>query len=207
MDCCRDPVSGILPAEPAFTLPASFSLAPAHSVQGFVVMAAAWGDKAFERPISEDDEKAKLGVLTNHLIAGLNDPAAADDEGNITSDTLSHYLKIKMSGEVIPQKPEFFCPTDEIILNVIDLPTVTVRIMAPAGLTGELVLRDGSFNEIDRRQADQLINTPAAWELSLTRNRVYMVDHTSDGQSVSSTATLDLRNVESPFDFTFANTH
>lgn len=207
MDCCRDPVSGITPAAPAFTLPAGFGFGPCHPVQDFVVMAADWGSKAFERPISAEEEKSRLGVLTNHLITGLSDPAAADAGGRITSETLRTYLTGKISNG---QTPNFIPPSrSEIVFKTLpaaQLPKVTVRILAPADLTGDLILRDGFFQELGRQPAGKLTGTDPPWQLSLERSQVYLIEHVASGQSAGNVLPLDLRNVDLPtHEFHFIN--
>lgn len=213
MDCCRDPVSGITPAAPAFTLPKDFEFGPCHPVQGFVVMAADWGSKAFEGPITPTNQK-RLSVLTNTLINGLNDPAAADADGRITSETLRKYLVKKMAETEeetgIIQKPEFSPSRDEIVFKtfpVAQLPPVMVRIMAPAGLTGDLVLQDGFFREIGRKPANKLTAADDPWELSLERNQMYLVKHVASGESAGTELTLDLRTVPSTHEIHFTTPH
>ena len=205
MDCCRDPVSGITPAEPAFNVPPAFTFGPCHPVEDFVIMAADWGSKALERRVSEAEEMSRLGVLTTHLIEGLQNPAAADADGRITSETLRQYLIGKMTNG---QKPNFIAPSRrEIVFRTIptvQMPTTAVRILAPAHLPGHLVLSDGEFNEIDRRPANQLTPADAAWMVNL-KKQLYSLAHVVNGQLVREVA-LNPRNLTSPH-VTFPNIH
>lgn len=208
MDCCRDPVGGITPAGPALSVPLSFpARGPCDPVIDFVVMAADWGRKALERTLTDDEQTNRLGVLTSHFVRGLTNGEAADGEGRITSQTLQKYLSSKMNGD---QTPNFIGPSrGEILFATIpkqQIPTVEVRLLAPAGLTGHLILSDGSFNEIARPSADQLTTAHVAWTGTLERNRIYILEHIVNGQKVGSPIPLDLRTVNSPYDFTFANT-
>ncbi len=213
IDCCRDPVSGITPAAPAFTLPAEFGFGPCHPVQDFVVMAADWGSKAFERPISVEEEEGRLGVLTSHLIAGLSNPAAADADGRITSETLRKYVFEKMSETQektgVSQIPNFIPPSrSEIVFKtfpVAQLPRVMVRILAPANLTGDLILRDGFFRELSRQPASKLTAADAPWQLSLERSQMYVIEHVANGESAGNVLPLDLRNAPPTHEFHFSN--
>lgn len=214
LDCCRDAVSGVTPADPAITQPIEFG--PEHPVEDFVIMASDWGQKAFERTFTEAEVRSRLGVLTRTLLEGLNDPAAANDEGQITSETLRLYVIKRMAAISIKtgvaQNPEFKRPSNkEIVFRTLppdQINKVKVRILAPSGPghDGNIVLRDGgSFDTIISQRAARLltINDPP-WSEMLERN-VYLVQHIHTGQSMGPIMSLDLRDKNSPYDFEFTN--
>jgi hypothetical protein len=59
------------------------------------------------------------------------------------------------------------------------LERVNVRIVAPPGLGGDLVLLDSFRNEILRQQAAAAV-APGGWDVTLIRNRWYEVRHVPD---------------------------
>lgn len=209
LDCCRDPAQGVESAKPAITPPNANQFGPCHPVEDFTVMASDWGEKAFERPFTDAELTGRFGVLTDTLLKGLNDPAAANANGEITSDTLRLYVIERMAQIAkttgIPQEPNFGRPSKrEIVFKTLPVPNVAVRLLAPAGHAGDLVLRDASFGELDRRPAGQLTRDDPPWVTNLPKDR-YLVQYLPAGQSVGPVTPLDLRNAASPHDVNFTN--
>ena len=71
---------------------------------------------------------------------------------------------------------------------------VRVRIVAPPGLAGDLILRDSAATEIERRLAATATKRQPPWEVTLVRNRWYAVEHTADPPGTPP-AFIDLRTV------------
>lgn len=194
LDCCRDHARTVTTAAPAFTLPPG----PPGHVESLVVLAAPYGEKAFE-PIEADTCEPR-GLLTKALMSGLR--RAADPNGDITASSLRDYLRRRVptlaKDAKLAQKPEVLPPVNEIFFRTVP-PTVKdevcVRIVAPSGLPGDLVLRDSDAIELDRRPASSATRKKPPWNVSLRRNRWYAVQHTDDPPGTPS-AIIDLRSVE-----------
>jgi hypothetical protein len=194
VDCCRDPSKSKATAGPDFGR--QFAK-PAGSVQDFVILAAAYGEKAFEPTTAPTHERR--GLLTKALLEGLREPEAADALGRFTAGTLREYVRrrvIELAGDKqLRQEPEVpSLPTDEMVFGEIPEARVKVRlrITVPPGLPGKLVLIEGTaFEVIENRKADT-ITAENPWEIELPRNCRYEIRHTTSGH----TELLDLRNVE-----------
>ena len=211
LDCCRDAVRGVQSTEPAFTF-ADLPI-PRHPVEDFIVLASNWGEKAFERPLTEAEERGRLGVLTDKILKGLSDPAAANADGQITSETLRLYV-IKQMAELaqqtgVDQSPDFMRPSkQEIVFRTLppdQILKVRVRILALTRHTGDVVLRDGSFTELSRRSASLLTRDDQPWLEHLDRKSLYLVQYIPTGQLTGPIMPLDLRNAPSSHDFEFTN--
>jgi hypothetical protein len=179
LDCCRDIIS-VPTAEPTFT---PEIMAPLGSVEDFVVLAAAYGEKAFEPTIADVGERR--GLLTQAILEGLRDPELADEQGRFTAFTLREHVMKKVpelaTEEKLRQKPNIpRLPDEEMIFGTAPIQNIKVQIVIPSGLSGELVLLHGTDRrEIDRHPADQ-----SPWERELPRNSRYEIEHTASGLSV-----------------------
>jgi len=195
LDCCRDIIS-VPTAEPAFT---PEIMAPLGPVEDFVVLAAAYGEKAFE-PTSADVGERR-GLLTKAILEGLRNPDLADEQGRLTAFTLREHVMKKVpelaTEEKLRQKPNIpRLPNEEMIFSTVPIVSLKVQIVVPSGLTGELVLFHGTDRrEIDRHSADQ-----SPWVKDLPRNSRYEIEHTASGLSVI----LDPRKAkDDPYVFKF----
>lgn len=179
LDCCRDPMRGASTAKPVFTLQPPAGGVP--RVERYVVLAAAYGEKAFE-PRSQGGERR--GVLTSALMEALQG-SAANARGEVTATSLREYLKVRVpeiaSEANLKQGPEIPYLPDLVLCTVppARLPRVRVRILVPNGLTGEMILRDGTdLAEIGRRSARDAASDRPPWEVDLVLNSRYQVEHT-----------------------------
>jgi hypothetical protein len=191
LDCCRDDQRRVTDTgSPAFTLTGW----PGPPVQDFVVLAAAYGAKAFEPKGPDAKER---GLLTQALLEGLGSAPAADRFGAVTASSLQTYLRQRVpqlaGASAVNQTPDVQLPTGEFTFRT-GLPVATgyvlTRIFAPPGSTGQLILRneDGAF----RLRHDAAAATP--WEVDLPANHLYSVEHTTDPADTSP-AVIDLRHV------------
>jgi hypothetical protein len=195
LDCCRDHARTVTTTAPAFTPPSG----PLGSVERLVVLAAPYGEKAFEP--TQTGAREPRGLLTKALLEGLKQQLAADPNGNITASSLRGYVRgrvPKLAKDArLAQMPEILPPVNEIMFHKVPqaaLEEVRVRIVAPAGLAGDLVLRDSAATEIERRLASTATTGQPPWEVSLVRNRWYSVAHTADPPGTPP-AIIDLRTV------------
>lgn len=181
LDCCRDPMGNIQTFGPGFDLPEGVRAA-ADAVQDFVVLAAVYGAKAFEARKGITSERR--GLLTSVLLEALEVPEATDALGRFTAATVRDYLRTRLpelarQTTTRKQDPSFDPdPLGEIVFATIPedrLPRVRVRIVAPPGLGGDLVLTDRGKTEVERRRAADAVQGRPAWEVSLVRNRYYML--------------------------------
>lgn len=183
LDCCRDNNKKRKTGEPDLDLNPKSTI---PHVQDFVVLAAAYGEKAFERDDTGSGERR--GVLTKALLEALRgqNPEAIDNQNRVTTATLSQFVSARMkqltNDEKLRQDPQFLSiPNPEIVLCTIDpalIPSRTMRIIAPNGLNGDLVLLDGDSIELRRTPAN-LATNDQPWEFSLPlRNSNFVVIHT-----------------------------
>jgi hypothetical protein len=179
IDCCRDRTGGVETAGPDFT---NTGDGPAGAVDDFTIMAAAYGERAFEPPPVDGGEPR--GLLTAAVLEGLGDSALADGSGRFTSGSLERYIKRRvpeMAGDVkVRQQPEVYPPQAEIVFGSAPVETVPVRIVASSRLTGDLVLRDDQMVEIARRPAAGVTRNEPPWVETLSKNRWYAVQRTAD---------------------------
>jgi hypothetical protein len=195
LDCCRDIIS-IPTTGPTFT---PESPAPLGPVEDLVVLAAAYGEKAFEPTSAAVGERR--GLLTQAVLEALRQPELADEQGRFTAFTLREHVLKRVpelaNEEKLRQKPKFpRLPNEDMVFSTAPLVNIRIRIVVPSGLTGELVLLHGTDRrELRRNPADQ-----SSWDLELPRNSRYEIEHTASGLSVI----LDPRNAkDDPYVFKF----
>ena len=184
LDCCRDNNKKRKTGEPEFDLDPKN---PLPKVTDFVVLAAAYGERAFERDGNGNNNGEPRGVFTKALLEALRGkyPEVIDNQNRITTSTLRQFVAARMkdltNDEKLRQDPEFLsAPNPEIVLCTIDpalIPTRTMRIVAPNGLQGDLILQDGNGNELRRNPANKSTNDePWGFPLPL-RNSNYVIIH------------------------------
>ncbi|MBC7921342.1 MAG: caspase family protein [Ferruginibacter sp.] len=201
LDCCRDPAHSVETAGPDFTIAHS----PVSPVNDFVILAAAYGEKAFEPTDKVTDERR--GLLTRAVLEGLQKPEAADSQGRFTAYTLREYVKKRVPAlakdEKLRQEPDIPLPEKDILFSTLpvgQLAKVNVRIAVTEDLGGSLILRDNAMQVIEERPA--VVDQPP-WNIRLLRNRWYAVEHTAS-EPGTPPAILDLRNVKhNPYVFHF----
>jgi hypothetical protein len=195
LDCCRDyqlgPTEGPLinAPQPRF---------PFQRTKEVLIMAAPWGEKAFE--YSEENEDRR-GVLTEALLAGLRGaPGAYDPLGRVTANSLTRFLerevplRAKLTNQKQPPQAQL---VDEIVIATLPrekLPTTRVKIIAPAGLGGTLEVLRGDNSVLDRRAATDAQENGMIWEVDLLRGFVHVVRHVESGLSMQ----LDLSATAAP---------
>ena len=181
LDCCRDPHGGVEPLKPGFTLP---KRGTGTKIQDFVMLGAAYGEEAYQPLHTGTNERR--GLLTQAVLEGLTQTEAADGLGRFTSSSLSYYVKHRvpeLAGQAdVDQTPNIDTTNlrQEIVFSTIPdskLERVPVLIVAPPGLTGNLVLFDGFGNELARHPASDAV-APGGWPVTLIRNRWYEVKRT-----------------------------
>ena len=179
VDCCRDRAIGVETAGPDFT---TIPDGPIGQVLDFIVVAAAYGEKAFE-PVNGPVEEPR-GLLTSAVLEGLRDAAATDASGRFTARSLEAYIKRRVpqlaKDAKLRQEPEVDPPQREIVFGTAPIQTMTVRILAPPGLAGDLVLRDDDMAELERRPAAEATKDRPPWEVTVALNRRYAVQRTAD---------------------------
>jgi hypothetical protein len=182
VDCCRDRTRGIETTGPDFT---NMPDGPLGQVLDFTMMAAAYGEKAFE-PTNGPGAEPR-GLLTRAVLEGLQDPAATDASGRFTSRSLEVYVKRRVpelaEDAKMRQEPEVDPPQNEIVFGTAPTQMITVRILAPAGLAGDLVLRDANMDELERRPAAEATKERTPWQVPVASNRWYAVQRTADPPS------------------------
>ncbi|HLL45731.1 MAG TPA: caspase family protein [Longimicrobiaceae bacterium] len=189
VDCCRDRVLTARGADPVFTFePAN----PLPRVADFVVLAAAYGEKAFDPAVTTGGERR--GILTTAVMEALGgDPRAADAQGRVTSSSLRQYVLERVpqlaAGAQLDQTPEVpRIPHPDFVFVQRDPRPVRVRIVAGPGVEGDLVVHDGAdMREVARRAASDARGAAPPWELDLVRNSRYMVVNAASGDQVLDT--------------------
>lgn len=183
LDCCRDSFKDAVPATPPWKRP----LAPLGAVVDFVVLAAAYGEKAIEG--TEDEVNQRRGLLTRAILEGLQKPEATDAQGRITASTLKEYvlksvpefaIALNKTDKKLQQQPEIIAPNTELIFATFPaekLPKLRVHIIASPGLTGDLLLRHGTDMHIIEQRPVDLATAGQPWEIELLRNSSYLVQH------------------------------
>ncbi len=165
-DCCRSrETRPIELGKPDFPIPKDQETPP---MQDVAILAAEYGEPAFAI-------NGGQGLLTRALLEGLEgNPGAVDQLGRVTSKTLSVYIPERVQSlakeNLLKQSPgvEPFPQTSEIIFCK-PKPKVKIKIIADAGIRGELFVCNGKKDEIagiGRREAkDATAATP--WEVEL----------------------------------------
>jgi hypothetical protein len=182
IDCCRDSSKDtkLVPtSRPRFTADAVANRV-AH-VTDFLVLAAAYGEKAFA-PVEVVDGERR-GILTRAVLEALKgDPKALDPAGRVTAATLQVYVKdrVKVLADDanLKQDPEIPLNPDLILhqIDVSKLKKLKVRIIAHPTVTGELTIRDASdvTKVVARRAASQAVEA-APWDIELLPNTRYQI--------------------------------
>lgn len=205
LDCCRDP-RGAPTFGPGIDLA---ELKPGVAVRDWVVMAAEYGDKAFE-PVSDKETGERRGILTKAILEGLTNPDAADGLGRFTASSLVKYVGYRVrqlsTDARLQQTPDVDGPRPqgELVFSTIphsELSWLKVRISASPTLQGELVLMDDKSLEILRRPAAGLTKENP-WELHLLRNRWYSLTHVQGGDA-SPPKVLKLDHAPDPYELTY----
>jgi hypothetical protein len=172
-------------------------------VKDFVVMAALYGEKAWQT--ADNDTRQRSGLLSRAIMEGLRG-ARVDSRGRVTHATVTAYVKEqvpKLAAEAdLQQVPEIHSPPEgEIVFATIPehrLPRIPWRIIAPSGLTGDLVLRDGTDEtEIERHPAESATEEQPPWQPGLLPGNSYVVMHVDSGLEVK----LDTSTHKNPFRF------
>ena len=186
LDCCRDSARGKTTNAPEFEAKPVAGRVP-HVVD-FIVLAAAYGEKAFA-PLDETLGERR-GILTTAVLEALNgDLRALDPKGRVTTATLQVFVKERVkdlaTDEKLKQDPEI-PQNPNLVLHEVDLNKIKrlkVHIIAPANLaTGELIVRDGDWGEIARRSVEQA-REAAPWEMDLLPITRYVVEHSDSDVS------------------------
>jgi hypothetical protein len=186
LDCCRDSARGKTTNAPEFEAKPVTGRVP-HVVD-FIVLAAAYGEKAFA-PLDEALGERR-GILTTAVLEALRgDLRALDPRGRVTTATLQDFVKGRVkdlaTDEKLKQDPEI-PQNPNLVLHEVDLSRIKrlkVHIIAPASLTtGELIVRDADWGEIARRNVEQA-REGAPWEMDLLPITRYVVEHSDSDVS------------------------
>lgn len=186
LDCCRDSNP---PRQSIALATSSLSLTPAPIppvVDNLVVLAANDGRKSYE--ITPKTTGQRTGILTSALLTCLTDNDLADADGRFTTATVKDHLPGQveklaktLTGKKLDQAPRFFDLTaNHFVFATVPIAALahrTVRIVAPPGLTGELILSDGAGNRIEARKASDAVVDMPAWNVTLVRNQMYSLLH------------------------------
>jgi len=209
LDCCRDPLVHADTGGPGIT-PGYEGKHGGVSVRDFVVMAAAYGAKAFQKPVVDTDKPH--GVLTEAILEGLEKPDAADGLGRFTASSLLNYVTKRItkigSDPKLRQTPEVYHPNPgmEIIFSTIPeskLEKVEALISVAPQYSGDLILKDNHNIVIERTPAAGLTKQNP-WRVYLIKNRWYALVHSSDGVIESEPLILKhLDQVPNPYEVTF----
>jgi Caspase domain len=174
VDCCRDRTPRSFKGnEPLFVLPNAISPAP---IEDFVFLASTHGNQSFAIPNTQ-------GFMTQALLEGLNGKAV-NQKGAVTSSTLADYVPKRVEelakDNNVEQRPKVERPPSrEIVFCRFE--RTKVQITADPGITGDLILRDGKFNEIGRQPA-QAATIATPWEVLLADSDIpYLIENTTSG--------------------------
>lgn len=176
LDCCRD-FKAAATDGPQIDQIQPWSFRPTREA---VIMAAPWGDKAFEFSPENEDRR---GILTDALLEGLKGAFGAyDPRGLVTMNTLKAFLEkqvpLKTNVANLQRPPE--AEGHDIVLATVpqaNLATTRVKIVAPAGLNGTLEVLRGDNTVVDRRAASEARDNGVTWEVVLLRGFVHQVRH------------------------------
>ncbi|HEY8610183.1 MAG TPA: caspase family protein [Roseomonas sp.] len=194
LDCCRDDSRGTLVQPPEFTNNPPNPLPP--PAREFVVMAARWGEKAFEAQFAPGERRS--GLLTKALLEGLGldgAPKAVDVLDRVTTTSLWSWLQKRvpeLNARVgVGQTPEAEgSGRDEpMVLATFPLSpaqAVTLQVTLTMPLTSTLmvlmVMHDSTRAEKERLD---LATLPAGqpWVVALRPGFRYAVTHLDSGVS------------------------
>jgi uncharacterized caspase-like protein len=190
VDCCRDNARGEPTAPPVFKANPAADRRP--RIVDFVALAAGYGEKAFA-PVSVVDGERR-GILTRALLEALNgDPRALDPSGRVTGATLQNYLKDRVKeiadDDKLKQEPELpQSPNPDLVFRTVDparLDMLRVHIIAPSGLTGELIVRDGrDITQVVGRRPVSQAQAESPWEIDIERITRYEVENPDSDRTV-----------------------
>lgn len=206
IDCCRNPLQGIKLGEPDFD-PVQNQID--KKVQDVVVMAAKYGEKAFEPPDAETGERRS--ILTKAVLEGLQNIDSADPFGRITINSLWDYIEKRVpkltNDPKLKQTPELDKRNlnDDIVIYTVPntrLPRVKVHIDTTVEEVGaNLELFDNNLRRIARQPTAQARNENP-WEVFLVKGRWYIVTYPEIPNAPP--LTIDLRDVkDEPVKFTY----
>lgn len=204
LDCCRDPEISVDTSKPGIK---PGNVGTGVNVRDFVMMAAAYGEKAFQR--NDTDTGEPRGVLTKALLEGLKKPEGADGLGRFTAASIFTYVsKEVMTSAQDPQLRQTPTadpnPEPDIVFSTMpesQLEKVDVEISVDPKYTGELVLKDNMNNPILRQPAAGLTKENP-WRIRLIRNRWYSLSH-AVGAVEGPPQTLNLEQAPNPYKFVF----
>lgn len=183
IDCCRDDARDEKTVSPIFK--ATPVVDRAARIVDFVALAAGYGEKAFA-PVSVVDGERR-GILTKAVLEALRgDPKALDPNGRVTAATLQMYVKDRVKliaeDEKLRQEPEL--PQNlnpDMVFLVVDtqaLKKLRVHIVAPADLTGELLVRDArDLTQVIARSPVAQAQAGNPWQLDLASITRYEVEN------------------------------
>lgn len=203
LDCCRDlasPLSGSAPQLPTWTLDADV---PPPTVSDLVILAAPNGMKAHE--IVEQKTKKPRGLFTLALLDVL--------KGNLCIDgsNLNDMLNARMAalsaanGGTIAEQRATVEERDNRNSGLVlrkrlatetETSTAPVRIVAPKGLKGELVVCEGTTVEIERRAAARATRDDPPWLVDLSPSRSYAVRYEKSASAMPLFAVIDWVRLE-----------
>jgi uncharacterized caspase-like protein len=183
VDCCRDNARDEQTSSPVFkALPVANRAA---KVVDFVVLAAGYGEKAFA-PVSVVDGERR-GILTKAVLEALRgDPKALDPNGRVTAATLQNYVKDRVKviadDDKLRQEPELpQNPNPDMVFRQVDTTAIKklrVHIIAPAELTGELIVRDArDLSQIVDRHPVAQAQAANPWEIDLAPVTRYEIEN------------------------------
>lgn len=185
LDCCRDAGYSTVSTrgfQPLLEMEQPMAVPP---VEDFVILATAFGEKAFA-PF-DDKVNKRRGLLTSAVLEALKgEPRAADGRGNITANFLRNYVlkRVKELAKDLKTEAEKKQEADvpELPRNDFIFARVTkriqVRIIAPDGLDGDLIVINGADDIVEQKAAAQATRNETPWTLSLLKTAVpYWVKH------------------------------
>jgi hypothetical protein len=196
LDCCRDqvpPRKGIAAQPPPWTLEPD---SPPPIVNDLVVLAASNGMKAHET--THPRTRKPRGLFTLALLDVLSGNLDVD-HGNLrdTLDARMHALVGANGGTIASQHP-----TVESRLNghgglvLRSASAVSVRIIAPAGATGDLVVYEGMTRERFRRAATEVTRRKPPWLVELSPANLYGVQLEESASASSLFAVINWARLE-----------
>jgi hypothetical protein len=194
LDCCRDDARKVPVNAPEFTI--SPPQPPPPHTRDFVVMAARWGEQAFEAAPTPGERRS--GLLSKALFEGLGldgPPMATDVLDRVTTTSLWAWLRKRIpelnTRVAVDQTPraEGEGLDEPMVLGTFPLgaaEAVTLNVTLTMPLAGTLrvlkTMHDGTSPE--HRRLD-LANLPAGqpWAVTLRPGFFYTVEHLEDQRS------------------------
>ncbi len=190
LDCCRDPN----PPKRRFVIgapdPTPEITEDPPQVKQLLFLAASYGEKAYE--VTDKATGERRGLLTQAVLEGLSERKNRDARGLVTAEALSQYVSTQVRALAKKAGDPKLDQMPEISANPFPLDMtfgaaagaggdrVPVRIVAPAGLTGDLVVADSEGNEIARRPAADATEDQPPWNVDLVRDVWFSVSHSED---------------------------